>query len=39
MAGFDQAKQEYVYTVNENFGVLQKGGRPSQTQLAVRYGF
>lgn len=39
VVGFDQAKRQYVYTVNENFGVLQRGGNPYQIQLAVRYGF
>jgi hypothetical protein len=39
VVGFNQATRQYVYTVNENFGVLQKGGNPYQLQLAVRYGF
>jgi hypothetical protein len=39
VVGFNQATREYTYTVNENFGVLQKGGNPYQIQLAVRYGF
>jgi hypothetical protein len=39
VVGFNQATRQYVYTVNENFGVLQKGGNPYQIQLAVRYGF
>jgi hypothetical protein len=39
VVGFDQATRHYVYTVNENFGVLQKGGSPYQLQLSVRYGF
>ena len=39
VVGFDQATRRYVYTVNENFGVLQKGGAPYQVQLAVRYRF
>jgi hypothetical protein len=37
--GFNQGTRQYVYTVNENFGVLQKGGNPYQVQLAVRYAF
>ena len=36
---FNQTTKQYTYTVNENFGVLQKGGNPYQIQLAVRYGF
>ena len=39
VVGFNQATRQYMYTVNENFGVLQKGGNPYQIQLAVRYGF
>ena len=39
IVGFDQATRQYTYTVNENFGVLQKGGNPYQIQLAIRYGF
>jgi hypothetical protein len=39
VVGFNQTTKQYVYTVNENFGVLQKGGNPYQVQLAVRYGF
>jgi hypothetical protein len=39
VVGFNQATRQYVYTVNENFGVLQKAGNPYQIQLAVRYGF
>lgn len=39
VVGFNQTTQQYTYTVNENFGVLQKGGNPYQIQLAVRYGF
>jgi hypothetical protein len=39
VVGFNQATRQYVYTVNENFGVLQKAGNPYQVQLAVRYGF
>lgn len=39
VVGFNQATQQYAYTVNENFGVLQKAGNAYQIQLAVRYGF
>ena len=39
VVGFNQTTKQYVYTVNENFGVLQKAGNPYQIQLAVRYGF
>ncbi len=39
VVGFDQATRRYLYTVNENFGVLQRGGTPYQAQLAVRYRF
>jgi hypothetical protein len=39
VVGFNQTTKQYVYTVNENFGVLQKGGNPYQVQLSLRYGF
>lgn len=39
VVGFNQTTKQYVYTVNENFGVLQKAGNPYQVQLSVRYGF
>jgi hypothetical protein len=39
VVGFDQATQRYVYTVNENAGVLQKGGDPYQIQIGGRYAF
>jgi len=39
VVGFNQATRQYVYTVNENFGVLQKAGNAYQMQLAVRYTF
>jgi hypothetical protein len=39
VVGFNQTTRQYTYTVNENFGVLQKGGNPYQIQLAIRYGF
>ena len=39
VVGFDQAARRYRYTVNEAFGVLERGGEPFQLQLGVRYGF
>ncbi len=39
VSGFNQATRTYVYTVNENFGVLQKAGSPYQMQLSARYRF
>lgn len=39
VVGFNQATRQYTYTVNENFGVLQKAGNPYQMQLALRYKF
>ncbi len=39
ITGFSQASRSYVYTVNENFGVLQKAGTPYQIQLSARYKF
>lgn len=39
VVGFDQATQRYLYTVNENAGVLQKQGDPYLIQLGLRYGF
>ena len=39
VVGFDQSSRQYVYTVNENFGVLQKTGNAYQMQLSVRYRF
>jgi len=39
VVGFNQTTRQYVYTVNENFGVLQKAGNPYQMQLALRYLF
>lgn len=39
VVGFDQARRRYLYTVNESFGVLQKGGDPYLVQLGVRYLF
>lgn len=37
--GFDQSTRQYIYSVNEDFGVLQKAGNPYQLQLSLRYGF
>jgi hypothetical protein len=39
VVGFNQTTRQYVYTVNENFGVLQKSGNTYQIQLAARYRF
>ena len=39
VVGFDQTTQRYRYTVNENFGVLTRGGDPYQIQLGARYAF
>ena len=39
VTGFDQATRRYTYSVNENFGVLTKGGTPYQIQLSARYAF
>ena len=39
VTGFNQATRAYTYTVNENFGVLQKAGNPYQLQLSARYRF
>ncbi len=39
VVGFDQATQRYRYTVNENFGVLQKQGDPYNIQIGGRYIF
>ena len=39
VVGFDQAAQRYRYTVNRNFGVLQKQGDPYTVQLGGRYIF
>lgn len=39
VVGFNQATRTYNYSVNENFGVLQKGCNPYQIQLSLRYGF
>ena len=37
VVAFNQATRQYTYTVNENFGVLQKAGNPYQLQLSARY--
>ena len=39
ITGFDQAKQQYVYSVNQNAGVINRGGTPYQIQLGARYAF
>jgi hypothetical protein len=39
VTGFDQQKQQYVYAVNTNAGVIQKNGTPYQIQLGARYAF
>jgi hypothetical protein len=39
VVGFNQATRQYTYSVNENFGVLQKAGMPYQIQLSLRYSF
>lgn len=39
IVGFDPAARRYRYTVNENFGVLARGGEPYQLQLGARYAF
>ena len=39
IVGFDQATQRYRYTVNQNFGVVQKQGDPYTIQIGARYMF
>ncbi len=39
IVGFDQVTRRYTYTVNQNFGVLTRGGDPYQIQLGARYAF
>ena len=39
VVGFDQATQRYRYTVNQNFGVVQKQGDPYTIQIGARYMF
>ncbi|SDY80761.1 TonB-dependent receptor [Hymenobacter psychrophilus] len=39
VAGFSQATQQYIYTINSGAGVVQKNGTPYQIQLGVRYAF
>jgi hypothetical protein len=39
VSGFNQATQQYTYSVNANAGVVQKSGTPYQIQLGVRYAF
>ncbi|TVP43259.1 MAG: TonB-dependent receptor [Gemmatimonadales bacterium] len=39
ITGFDQERQDYVYSVNENVGTTGLSGRPWEIQLGVRYHF
>ena len=39
VTGFDPVTRRYGYSVNENVGVLQRGGDPWIMQLGVRYRF
>ncbi|HTI89362.1 MAG TPA: carboxypeptidase regulatory-like domain-containing protein [Puia sp.] len=39
VTGFDQAKQQYIYSVNQNVGVTSRSGTPYQVQLGARYSF
>jgi hypothetical protein len=39
VTGFDQTKQQYIYSVNQNVGVTTKSGTPYQIQLGARYAF
>ncbi|MBS1660123.1 MAG: carboxypeptidase regulatory-like domain-containing protein [Bacteroidetes bacterium] len=39
VTGFDQTKQQYIYSVNQNVGVATKSGTPYQIQLGARYSF
>lgn len=39
ITGFDQAKKLYIYSVNQNVGVINRGGTPYQIQLGARYTF
>lgn len=39
VTGFDQTKQQYIYSVNQNVGVATKSGTPFQVQLGARYTF
>ena len=39
IVGFNQTTRQYLYTVNENFGVLPNTGVPYQIQLSARYSF
>ena len=39
ITGFDPVTRRYGYSVNENVGVLQRGGDPWIMQLGVRYRF
>ena len=37
VTGFDAVQQRYQYVVNENAGVLARGGEPWQLQLSLRF--
>lgn len=37
--GFDQSKQEYVYSVNPNAGKVRYSGNPWQIQIGIKYSF
>lgn len=39
VTGFDQARGDYQYRVNENVGVTRPSGRPYEIQLGIRYHF
>jgi hypothetical protein len=39
VTGFDQVKKQYIYSVNQNVGVISRGGTPYQIQLGARYTF
>jgi hypothetical protein len=39
VTGFDEERQDYVYSVNENVGVVRPSGDPYQIQLGFRYFF
>ena len=39
VTGFDQETQEYEYSVNENFGQVNRSGTPYQIQLGARLSF
>ena len=39
VTGFDEARQDYIYSVNENVGTTGLSGRPWEIQLGFRYHF